>query len=680
MDDVIFSNKKRESFLKLDRCEMISDIFASYENPGIVSESDFIQNNNLIVWKCRKYLQLFDKEVSSHLGQSLSKNKINDLFRVRFVLAMKLFPVQPSFLAESASLEVLEDICSDYRCPQEIMNWSLYNYGLFTGILKKRQRESSTTIEIIPKIIHMIFFGETPLETQHVRSITSVLEHMCSQNESKPNHEQCYKLYFHTCFDGDKPRLLSHSDWSKLNSYEFFIVKRIDAPQEFDGFPLKHVQYKADIARVEILKKYGGIYIDCDILVTKPFDKLIEQIPDSHGIIPTFFVCEEGPRNPEQKLRAIPNEQVLNAFLACTPEHPILDLWLEETKGRIREGEWAYHIRLNEFIWLQNPCSIAKYGIRVLENKCFFSHSWQENHLWTTDHKLEPCDGEYGYHLWNTISSNHGLKGSSVLPGAEYSQTIPYTKLADMAILISTTESVQKRISTLRLLREIGFTTQNIHICISDRHKNPVYGCRAAHIDAIKKAKDFGCGSVLIVEDDIGLNKNISNSMFYEKNVCVMPNDWDILYLGGILTRVDKLFDGSRQQLNINDKNARSSTKWVQGQIWCNHAYVVKRHMFDVILSSNSRMEKYFATHIDHLTGLGVDTVYQGLCGEVNIDHVFANMLSQRYKFYLCATIPIIQIPELSRFDNKFDWNVWTIKNTGQTDPFAGKNIEWQSI
>lgn len=672
MDDVL-SCREKASFLKLDRNEMMNDILAAYENPD---------NNRIVIWKCRKYLQLFDKESSSYLGQTMSKNKIDNIFRVKFVLAMKLFGTDPSDLEALASLELFEEICSNYRCPQEIMDWSLYNYGLFTGYLKAKERESSltTTKEMIPKIIHMIFFGETPLEPQHVRSITSVLEHMCCQTESRPNQEDCYQLYFHTCFDGDKPRLLGHSAWSELVSYENFIVKRIQAPQDFDGFPLKHVQYKADIARIEILQKYGGIYIDCDILVTKPFDKLIEQIPDSNGIIPTFFVCEEGPRTAEQKERAIPNEQVLNAFLACTAGHPVLNLWLEETKGRIREGEWAYHIRLNEFVWLQNPCLIAKYGIKVLENTCFFSHSWQEMLLWTTDHKLDPCEGEYGYHLWNTISSNHGLKGASILPGAEYSESIPYTKLADMAILISTTESIQKRVSTLRLLREIGYTTQNIHICISDRHKNPVYGCRTAHIKAIKKAKELGCGSVLIVEDDIGFNKPVSNKheAIYKKAVSVMPNNWDVLYLGGILTRVDSLFDGNRSQLDMNSVIARKSAKWIQGQVWCNHAYVVKRHMFDVIISSVSRMEKHFALCVDHLNS--VDSVWQGLCGEVNIDHVFANMLSQRYKFYLCADIPIIQIPELSRFDEKFDWNVWTIKNTGQTDPFAGKNIEWQSI
>ena len=649
----------KTDFLRHTRKEMVDIILQDYAN-----------GSNQTSWKCEKYLEMFDKDGLSYLGSRLSKEKIADIFQVKFVLAMAHLSDR-----NSLGLDKLEMICRDIRCPQQIMDWSLYNYGHYTGLLTEHQPNDNA--KVIPKIVHMIFFGETPLEPQHVRSIISVLEHMCKSGTQRTS-EDCYKLYFHTSFDKGEPRLQTHGSWQQLISYENFIVKQIEAPQEIDGFPLKYVQYKADIARIEVLKQYGGVYIDCDILVTKAFDELLGQTPDCHGIKPTFFVSEEGPRSEEQMKRAIPNEQVLNAFLASSKNHPVLDLWMDEIKGRIREGEWAYHIRLNDFIWLQNPCALAKYGIKVLENKHFFAHSWQNAAIWAADDKIEPKAEEFGYHMWNTISSENGLRGSSILPGSEFIDKVSYIDLAENVILISTTESIQKRVSTIRVLREMGYKTKNIHICIADRHSNPVYGCRQAHVNAIKKAKDIGCGSVLIVEDDIGFNPQIIEHSNYKHCVDVVPNDWDVLYLGGILTRVDKMYGVQRSELNQHDGRSRDLVRWIRGQVWCNHAYIVKRHMFDVIISAVTRMEKHFASEIDKPSEAG--SAWQGLCGEVNIDHVFANMLSTRFKFYLCARIPIIQVPDLSRFDETFNWDVWAMKHTGQSDPFAHHRIDWESI
>lgn len=655
-------------FLRLSRKEMVEDIL--YDNgrsPAVVDCKD-----SPLVWKCEKYLELFDKNGCSYLGSKLSKEKIVDIFNVKFILAMTHLNNNNG---SRFGLELLETICCDVRCPQQIMDWSLYNYGHFTGFLQRNLQTDGQ--KRIPKIIHMIFFGETPLEPQHVRSVVSVLEHMCKPGPNRKK-EDCYKLYFHTCFDNGEPKLRTHNAWQQLVSYDNFVVKPIEAPEEIDGFPLKYVQYKADIARIEVLKQHGGVYIDCDILLTKAFDELLQQAPDCHGITPTFFICEEGPRSEEQKKRAIPNEQILNAFLACSKDHPVLELWLDETKGRIREGEWAYHIRLNEFIWLQNPCALAKYEISVLENKHFFAHGWQKTALWAADEKLEPTLDEYGYHMWNTISAGNGLKGSSILPGCEYVDNVTYRNLAENVILISTTESIQKRVSTIRVLREMGYTTRNIHICMSNRHSNPIYGCRQAHVDAIRKAKEIGCGSVLIVEDDISFNPKTITDNVLKQSVDVVANDWDVLYLGGILTRVDEIYGKQRSKLSIHHSDTRSSARWVRGQVWCNHAYIVKRHMFDVIISAVSRMEKHFASKIDNVDQ--TDSAWKGFCGQVNIDHVYANMLSSRFKFYLCAQMPIIQCPELSRFDKTFDWDVWSLKHTGQSDPFTQLNIEWESI
>jgi hypothetical protein len=41
---------------------------------------------------------------------------------------------------------------------------------------------------------------------------------------------------------------------------------------------LNHVAHKADVVRLEVLLKYGGIYLDMDVLALKSFDEL-RQFP-----------------------------------------------------------------------------------------------------------------------------------------------------------------------------------------------------------------------------------------------------------------------------------------------------------------------------------------------------------------------------------------------------------------
>ncbi len=66
---------------------------------------------------------------------------------------------------------------------------------------------------------------------------------------------------------------------------------------------------KSDILRLEILYRYGGIYVDVDFKCIKPFDKLIES-----GL--RFFIGESNVQTDKVELN--------NALIGSVPNHPIL--------------------------------------------------------------------------------------------------------------------------------------------------------------------------------------------------------------------------------------------------------------------------------------------------------------------------------------------------------------------
>lgn len=75
---------------------------------------------------------------------------------------------------------------------------------------------------------------------------------------------------------------------------------------------------RADILRLELLWRYGGIYVDTDFECLRPLDHLVRDLE--------FFVA------------AIGAGRVNNAFVGAVPGHPILDRALDELRPREFHG------------------------------------------------------------------------------------------------------------------------------------------------------------------------------------------------------------------------------------------------------------------------------------------------------------------------------------------------------
>ena len=160
---------------------------------------------------------------------------------------------------------------------------------------------------------------------------------------------------------------------------------------------------------------------------------------------------------------------------------------------------------------------------------------------------------------------------------------------------------------------------------------NTKIGCFQSHIKAIEYALSNNLSSVLIVEDDIIIRDNITELA----NIALPIENWDILYLGGILTKFDKM---------------DTTNNWVKGTIWCNHAYLVKRHMYEPILE--------FVHSYPNLNELE----------SKNIDYLYTEYIQPKYDCWLANDQYIIQKEGYSEIDGRlkwtgnFDWSTFSMK------------------
>ncbi len=106
-----------------------------------------------------------------------------------------------------------------------------------------------------------------------------------------------------------------------------------------------------------------------------------------------------------------------------------------------------------------------------------------------------------------------------------------------------------------------------VHFLEASPHPDPKKGNRESHLSAIERARDKGYPSVLIVEDDICVVRDLAT-------LPPFPDGWQLVYLGGLCTRVYDAPD--------------PPSIWFQGDVYCNHAYGVRAELYDEILAKGS--------------------------------------------------------------------------------------------
>ena len=440
--------------------------------------------------------------------------------------------------------------------------------------------------------------------------------------------------------------------WNKLKTHPRVTVEHIDVPTHFDGYELAHFQYKADVVRLEILYNRGGVYLDLDMLIVRNFDEVFRNGRD-------LYLSREGD-----------GPGLINAFIAAKPKNEFLKIWLDNFKTGLRMGVWAYHIRdTNRLLLEQHPYYESKFGIEVLHHEKFFPIPWTARDVFDGSRKFDFTEKHYGVHLFETIlfdvvkrndffsyvqdvnidsqyhsrtavESGNNCKSTLVVVGgggfSSASAADQLMKVVNEIVILTTEERADRQSAISSHFRSIGLP---FTILRNKMHAKPVIGCLEAHMNAIRRARDKNYEAIMICEDDIVVTDRFNNF-----RADSLPPEWDMLYLGGILTH---MMDGR-------------TVDWVRGVIWCNHAYIVKRHMYDQIL------DYYAATYLKQPTEIKSDgTVIEPTLAT---DHMFTGHFHKTHKCWLAIDQFMVQREDFSNIDqrvkwaNNFDWGTFTMK------------------
>lgn len=208
------------------------------------------------------------------------------------------------------------------------------------NVVEKTENNES----IIPKIVHIVWIGPKPAPAIFHECLASIGKHLSGW--------EC-KIWT----DKDIPSL-------DLVNQEFYNEET-------------NYGAKSDILRYELLYKFGGVYLDVDMIVQKPLDNLNNSYEFYTGLEPSNTDCILG-----------------NAIIASVPGHPILKDCIETIKDHrhfknILERTGPLHFQKSFFKVLSQgdfkkiialPAPFFYPNIKKIEPTAFTVHYW--SHSW----------------------------------------------------------------------------------------------------------------------------------------------------------------------------------------------------------------------------------------------------------------------------------------------------------
>ncbi|SGY90002.1 BQ5605_C039g11783 [Microbotryum silenes-dioicae] len=259
---------------------------------------------------------------------------------------------------------------------------------------------SPTPSRQVPPYVHYIYglsptFGGKPF---------SFLQYLCFTSSLHVIEPE--RIYFHYVYE---PSGWWWETWkeevaSRNKTTEFIMVKQRDVVEVF-GNKVEHFAHKADVIRLEVLRDYGGIYLDADVLVIKDFGPLYK--------FPMVMAMESQP-NLDPKL---PPSGLCNAVMLSRPYSSFVVRWYNAYQN-FTSTRWAYHSVTLPYLLAQSyPLDLI-----VLNKFAFFWPIWHDDHLRLV-HRSPPLydfhqpdrlapgyNTQFTYHLWESEAWERYLK------------------------------------------------------------------------------------------------------------------------------------------------------------------------------------------------------------------------------------------------------------------------------
>jgi len=165
--------------------------------------------------------------------------------------------------------------------------------------------------------------------------------------------------------------------WNESIKYIDFFHK-ITAPASIYDQPFYHYAHKADVVRLLALKKYGGIYIDSDVLCIKPFSEI------KHC---GFWMAKEEDIG------------LCNAIMGGDKGAKFIDIWLESYKT-FNPLSWGGHAVIKPLELSQG----YKKLITIFPKEYFFKPYYKNIEDIFRESKEKYLTESFAVHLWQQIS------------------------------------------------------------------------------------------------------------------------------------------------------------------------------------------------------------------------------------------------------------------------------------
>ena len=153
-----------------------------------------------------------------------------------------------------------------FRIPESIQtNQTPPDYDRL--VFEQFDNQTGVDYYIVPNIIHLIRFNQTEF---------SFSDYICLQAAYRHHHPDYFYIHTDTPdgqFDGNYWHLIQKDK----ELYSRIFILHLEVPKEIFGRPLFVEEWGfwhgSDIARLQILMKHGGIYLDNDVFVIQSLDK-----------------------------------------------------------------------------------------------------------------------------------------------------------------------------------------------------------------------------------------------------------------------------------------------------------------------------------------------------------------------------------------------------------------------
>lgn len=233
----------------------------------------------------------------------------------------------------------------------------------------------------IPKLFHFIYIaGNHPFAMAHYTAIKSCLVVQKAEE-------------IHVWHGPEPEHLKKNKWWRRAKRIAKFHEVSIPAYINFNAVWWK--QHQADYMRINILYKYGGVYMDLDVLSYRPLDGSEiapqfenENITDINLFNQEIVMCRES------------DTKICNCVIMARKEHPFIKEWIHRYNTQYTQNWTLLSVETPAKIHRQHP----EFNVCILKTQTFLPFMFQDFRFFYYDATNWLIPHSILIHLWDTES------------------------------------------------------------------------------------------------------------------------------------------------------------------------------------------------------------------------------------------------------------------------------------